>query len=274
MHNALGRADVITCANVTNCCCLYVQVMIAVPTSFRSSLKCIASAQLRPASTALQEFTTEQQSRRRAIDAAAAALGLSLDTPHCQSTGTLRLPLLCSIQDICHRHRLISHSQPAARPATAMASDTHRPRNDTQIVSSAARQDERSGKSTPSLWQQLCSAGNRGIKRKLQTPFNGGQHRAGTPDLQGAARRPKQQHKQSLGDGPHRQAQPGREGVTDLGDGARVLYSPSMFSRTEAAQLLRALQVTDINLSGSFADQHIFFGPFSATVWTAVLLTG
>ena len=148
-----------------------------------------------------------------------------------------------------------------------MASDIHRPPDVTQGASAPARQDEKSAKSKVSLWQQLSAAGSQRVKRKLQAPSNSGQHRAGMPGLHRAARRTEQQHRQTLGRGLQRQAQPGRGGVTDLGDGVRILYSPSMFSKTEAAQLLRALQVTDH--IDPFVEKQLSLGLLLAMLWTA-----
>ena len=90
-----------------------------------------------------------------------------------------------------------------------------------------------------SLWQSVRYAGSSEAKRKMaasgsmqQQPVKKGKGANGSNTSQ--------QHRQVA---PHRQAQLGRKGVTDLGQGAQVVYLPGMFHRTEAAALLAALQV-------------------------------
>ena len=48
---------------------------------------------------------------------------------------------------------------------------------------------------------------------------------------------------QMMGFNKRKHAQLGTKGLTDLGQGAQVLYHPGMFDQAEAAEMLTALQV-------------------------------
>ena len=90
-----------------------------------------------------------------------------------------------------------------------------------------------------SLWQSVRYAGSSEAKRKMAASGSMQQQ----PMKKGKAANSSntsQQHRQVA---PQRQAQLGRKGVTDVGQGAQVVYLPGMFDRTEAAALLAALQV-------------------------------
>ncbi len=215
--------------------------MRALQNSVRSSLTSLASAvpsfQHSAASGALQQCTAEQQAGAKTIHIAAAPL---LSCSVGWNTGNPGAAFLIHPEAIRQRHSRCSHSQPATRPAAVMASERQRQLRDTEHAASAAGPDEQSGARKTTLWQQLRVAGRHGVKRSVEDK---GEHRAAKSAREIAARGNEQRHKQSSGSATQRQAQVGRKGATDLGQGALIKYSPSMFSGTEAAQLLRTLQV-------------------------------
>ena len=220
--------------------------MRALQSSLTPSLKTVASALQsylhRAVSAALQQPAAHQELGRRIICTAATTLGHPyLTTHHCWIIGTLGLPARKDSQVIQHRNSLSIHSQPVPRPAAGMASGMDRQASDMQHPASTVEHDECPGERRLSLWQQLKLAGSRGVKRKLKESSNTGQHKGEFP---GAAQRRTPRRKQSPGSAPLREAQGGRKGVSDLGQGAQVHYSPGMFTGAEAAHLLRALQVT------------------------------
>ena len=227
-----------------------VQMMRASQSSLTPGLRSVASALQtylhRAASAALQQPAAQQNLESRTIHTAAAPLGhLCSNTRHGWITGTLCLPLRKDSQVLQRKHSLSIHSQPVPRPAAAMASDMDRQPSDTQHTASAVEQDKHPGERRLSLWQQLRLAGSRGVKRKPEEVSNTRQHRAERSRLEMAAQMSNPRHKQSPGSVPLRQAQAGRKGVSDLGQGAQVHYSPGMFTKSEAAHILSALQVTE-----------------------------
>ncbi len=88
-------------------------------------------------------------------------------------------------------------------------------------------------------------AGSRGVKRKLEMSVSG-QIWMPKSRKEKSSHRTDQQESRAAAGGPRRQAQPGRNGLTDLGQGAQVIYCPGIFSRTEGATLLTALQVATL----------------------------
>ena len=227
---------------------LFAQRMRALQITVRSSIQSLASAlhifQHRAASAALQQRAKEEQVWQQSAHTAAAPLGPSCSvTPQSGVTGTLNCPMLTDRQ-VQKRQFLSFHSQPPTMSTAAKASVTHQQPTDIDSAASVVEQDDQSGKRRLSLWQQLRVGGSRGVKRNLETTSNSGQHRAELSGKQMAAQSVNQHRQQTAGTGPHRQGEVGRKGATDLGRGAQVLYRPGMFSKTEAARLLRALQVT------------------------------
>lgn len=247
MRHPLVAVCVITSTSMT-AHWLFAQRMRALQGTVRSSVRSLASAlhifQHRAASAALQQRAMEEQVWQQSAHTAAAPLGPSCPvTPQLGVTGTLYCPVLTDCQ-VQKRQSLSFHSQPATMPTAAEATPAHQQPSDKEGAASAVEQDDQSGKRRLSLWQQLRVAGSRGVKRNLETTSNSGQHRAVLSGKQMAAQRVNQQRQQTAGTGLHRQGQVGRKGATDLGRGAQVLYRPGMFTGTEAARLLRALQVT------------------------------
>ena len=215
--------------------------MRALQISIRSSLHLLASAlhtvQCGAASRALQLQTKEQCAGAKNI--CIAADPLLFDSVR-WNTGDLRAPSLIHPKAFHQSHSRRLHLQPATRPAAAMASERQRQPRVEGPPANAAGHGEESGLNKTTLWQQLRVAGRRAVKRSSDED---GQHMAAKSARQTAAQAPNQRPKHSSGSATQRQTQLGRKGVTDLGQGAQIHYSPGMFGGAEAAQLLRALQV-------------------------------
>ena len=94
----------------------------------------------------------------------------------------------------------------------------------------AAKHDCKAVDSRRTLYQQVSSNARSGIVRK----------RAPSADRPDHTSKPAQ----IMGSSKGKQAQLSRKGLTDLGQGAQVLYHPGMFNRAEAAEMLTALQVS------------------------------
>ena len=129
---------------------------------------------------------------------------------------------------------MYSHAQAALATEQCVPSRVEDKGTDAEDHDSRSRDGDRA-----SLWQKVRYAGSSGAKRKVAA--SGSMQQQPTKKGKGAnGSSTSQQHRQVA---LHRQAQLGRKGVTDLGQGAQVVYLPGMFDRTEAAALLAALQV-------------------------------
>ncbi|CAK0761450.1 hypothetical protein CVIRNUC_002861 [Coccomyxa viridis] len=96
------------------------------------------------------------------------------------------------------------------------------------LSDTAAKHDCKAVDSRRTLYQQVSSNAKSGIVRKRAPSADRPDHTSKPARIMGSSK--------------GKQAQLSRKGLTDLGQGAQVLYYPRMFNRAEAAEMLTSLQ--------------------------------
>ena len=124
------------------------------------------------------------------------------------------------------QHHTAAGGSTAAVPAVLSSKD--------RSSDAAAQHDCKAAGTKRTLYQQVSSNAGGGPIRK----------RAASADRPVNTLKPAGM----TGSGRRKQAQLGTKGLTDLGQGAQVLYHPGMFDRAEAAEMLTALQVNGLKL--------------------------
>lgn len=234
--------SVITIAILHSTNSVHVQMIKALQVTFRRILQPgkqgVPTYLTRVISAALVQPPIGQQIGRKSLATIFSdAPGLSCTLrSHTWSSGTLHASSLRGPQIAQRSCQMSSHSQEGCRQA-------HMPNS--EHAASGGGQNATSVDSELSLWQQMRMAGSRGVKRKLEMSVSG-QIWAPKSRKEKSSQRTDQQESRAAAGGPRRQAQPGRNGLTDLGQGAQVIYCPGIFSRTEGATLLTALQVATL----------------------------
>ena len=118
-------------------------------------------------------------------------------------------------------HTLAASVDSTAVPAALSSKD--------RLSGTAALHDCKAVDSRRTLYQQVSSNAKSGIVRKRAPSADRPDHTSKPARITGSSK--------------GKQAQLSTKGLTDLGQGAQVLYHPGMFNRAEAAEMLTALQV-------------------------------
>ena len=195
---------------------------------FRSSLAAVESAKFSPLSSAARTAFSEpadlsqacqhgDQHSRSSSEAASDCLAGSKPFHACFLNSSCT-PDTSSMS--LQRHTAASAST-AAVPAALSSRD--------RSSDAAAQHDCRAVNSKRTLYQQVSSNARGGHIRKRAASADRPDHISKAAHITGSSK--------------GMQAQLGTKGLTDLGQGAQVLYHPGMFDQAEAAEMFLALQV-------------------------------
>lgn len=110
------------------------------------------------------------------------------------------------------------------------------------LSDTAAKHDCKAVDSRRTLYQQVSSNAKSGIVRKRAPSADRPDHTSKPARIMGSSK--------------GKQAQLSRKGLTDLGQGAQVLYYPRMFNRAEAAEMLTSLQVGALSSLCCYVSRH------------------